>query len=294
MAMNRHKREIHKRLANLCVNSALRQLESNPSWRILLKEAIKALGNPSNRPSEEVFVKSLLVHYSYLHTPIVSLTGPYTGHYIRHQIAEDNFLPSAYLFYTDEFKAKRNGDYYEPTVAMRTVKSRFAKLHATYSESEMLKKWEKIAGHLVIEDPVSHVNVAPKLRYRPRHSNQHVYFCYSKQHHIIKIGITDNLERRLKEIRSEYKVHDAEYIYVEHFAGKELEQDLHSRFDSLNIKNNTILKTEWFECNPVIDEAIASLSNYSYVIKRDEIDYDFLDDDFVSERVGWVDGEMVW
>jgi hypothetical protein len=276
------------------VQGELKRVENNPNWKTLLGEAGEVLSSISNKHPGEAFIKSLLVHYSYLNTPVVSQKGPYTGHCIRHKIAKDNFDHGAYLFYTYQFKAKRNGDYYEPALEVRNVRSRFIKLHAAQNEKVMLKKWKKIAAHLVIEDPVSQSNVVPKLRYRPRHSNQHVYFCYSKQRRIIKIGITDNLERRLKEIRSEYKVYDAEYIYVEHFAGKELEKDLHIQFDSLNIKNNPILKTEWFEYNPVIGETIASLANYSYVIKRDEIDYDFLEDVFTSERAGWVDGEMVW
>lgn len=76
-------------------------------------------------------------------------------------------------------------------------------------------------------------------------NSEFVYFLYSNQLHLIKIGYSTNVALRLHQINNSmkvpFKVKDALLIFYT-YGDREMEQELHNRF-----KHIRMLNTEWFK-----------------------------------------------
>ena len=117
-------------------------------------------------------------------------------------------------------------------------------------EREMFNEWNKIK-HALRSSSLSEKNqfIEPRLNYEPKYTqDQDVYFVLDMSENIVKIGISNNIPRRIDSIRKQYDTGKLNVLTIVKGGGLEVEALLHSHFEHLRI-NKKGKGREWFKYN---------------------------------------------
>ena len=252
--MKKAKKVIKERLSKVSDWSVfLTQLEHDESWKNTL-QIFESKGLLSKINSESM-VKNILLHHAYLNTSFQTIFGSIRLKHACYEFKTDPLKAIEISVYDSVFLQK-NGVYY-PLTKVVYVKQGSAEWIRGYYEKKMLEKWRNISDSLAVVHPVTREMQKPVLKFKNGEPDKHLYFCYSKTKNIVKVGVTENLERRLSEIRRAFHVDDAKFIAIDWFAGNDAEKYMH------NLLNQHLYKEEgygreWFVYNESVKELIES------------------------------------
>lgn len=198
------------------------------------------------------------------------------------KLMDDRFNLIDIALYTGEFEPKK--DYYVPVKRMGKVKEQFSHLRARHAERVMLRRWEKVSSLMRMRNPVSGEYIEPVLQYR-KNEDQHTYFIFDPSSEWIKIGITDDLHRRLDEVKRDFKAPLARFIHIEYFGGRALEKALHKHLEPFRV-DLPEMGREWFTPHKEVFSVMDKLARGEWIesVNMPDSGYEqleYFEDDFL-------------
>lgn len=138
----------------------------------------------------------------------------------------------------------------------------------TIETKEINDAWIKVFGSLqsqnVSTKDIDDFGTALVAHDRLLSDKQWVYFFRDKKNKMVKIGISQDIQARIRSAKKQYNTDDLYLVGAIPYGGEAIEKRLHKRFKHLNVKNDYRDKgEEFFYEKPELTEFINELNKYA-------------------------------
>ncbi len=164
---------------------------------------------------------------------------------------EDPLKPIEVRDFSGKFSPSSDSNSYSNWYRSKSVHKSLKKYYDRKYYNDVYDAWDKIKDSLVNKDG------EPAILYSSFHLEEYksdLYFLYDSENNRIKIGVSNNVESRKKQI--EYKLNcSLKTLFIEYNGGYERERELHEKFKKYRIYDKEIGR-EWFKPSDEIFEYI--------------------------------------